>query len=166
MTIAISNGGLNPSNRNAGFHNLARSEPFSPETIEEVTAACIAEMEAAGIKPFVFGHVMGRSEVPTKAMGQFGMWGFERAWYYWRANGPGLPSDVAERLHALHGRSVRVGGHCGCPSPREWFKGFGVGSYHVDSPEGLKALVDALRSVYDPATDPDASPRTGKIEAT
>lgn len=160
--VIVQSGGLCPSNRGAGFPNLARSEPFSDAVVEEVTAACVAEMESAGIAPYVFGHLFGKSEVPSKAMGQFGMWGFKRAWYYWVAEGPGLPVEVAERLHAEHGRAVRVSGHCGCPSPREWYKGFGVGSYHVDSQEGLKALVDALRSVYDPATDPDVSPRTGK----
>lgn len=76
------------------------------------------------------------------------MWQFERAWYYWRASGPGLPVEIAERLHAKHGQVVRVGGHCGCPSPREWYKGFGVGLYHIDTQDGLNALADALRIVY------------------
>jgi hypothetical protein len=73
--------------------------------------------------------------------------------------------EAAERLHATHGTQVRVDGHCGCPSPREWFKGFGVGHYHVDTPAGLKALADAIRSVYDASKDPDATPRTGKVAA-
>lgn len=143
------------------FPNLARHEPFTSDVIGTVTAVCIAELEDAGIKPHVFGGRIS-GEVPTMAMGEFGLWGFRRAWYYWIAEGPGLPAIVADRLHETHGRAVRVDGHCGCPSPGEWFKGFGVGLYHVDTPDGLKALVDALRTVYDPALEVDPSPRTGQ----
>lgn len=160
--LIITSPGISPSNRNAGFPNLARGKPASLDVIEEVSDICEAELLAAGIMPHRFGSLLSeRAEVPSKVMGQFGMWGFKRAWYYWIAEGPGLPVEIAEKLHAEYGGQVRVDGHCGCPSPREWFKGFGVGSYHIDGPKGLKALVDALRSVYDPATDPDASPRTG-----
>lgn len=146
-----------------GFPNLARREA-TPEVFAEVTAIAEAELIAGGIKctrmPF------GRGEVPSGAFGSLSMWGFERCWYYWSAKGPGLPLEVAERLHASHGKDVRVDGHCGCPSPREWFKGFGVGAYHIDTPEGLKALADALLSVYDASKDPDATPRTGGLHAS
>lgn len=152
-SVTISSPGLNPSNRNAGFPNLARGKA-TPEVFAEVTAIAEAELIAAGIKytPMPFG----RGEVPSGAFGSLSMWAFERRWYYWSATGPGLPVDVAEKLHESHGRQVRVAGHCACPSPREWYKGFGVGSYHIDTPEGLKALADALLSVYDGAKDPDA----------
>ena len=164
MTLVISSGGLNPSNRDAGFPNLARGFQHSPADIAEVTAICKAELEAAGITVTVLAFFPGKhGEVPSNAFGSLSMWGFERAWYYWRANGPGLPVEVAERLHAAHGTQVRVDGHCGCPSPREWAKGFGIGSYHVDTPEGLKALADALLSVYDASKDPSATPRTGRL---
>jgi len=129
------------------FPNLARHDP-SPEEIEAVTAICKAELEAAGIKPHVFGGLYGTSEVPSKCMGGLSMWSFERAWYYWRAKGPGIPPDVAERLHATHGKVVRVDGHCGCPSPLEWAHGFAIGSYHIDTPEGLTALAATLRSIW------------------
>lgn len=145
MTLAISSAGINPSNRGAGFPNLARRDPTADD-IERVTAICKAELEAAGIDPHVWSFRID-GEVPTKAMGSLSMWGFKRAWYYWTAEGPGIPPDIAEKLHATHGTQVRVAGHCGCPSPREWFKGFGVGNYHVDTPEGLKALADTIRSV-------------------
>ena len=35
------------------------------------------------------------------------------------------------------------------PSPLEWFKGLAVGSYHVDSPEGLKALADTIKKIVE-----------------
>ena len=159
--LTISTGGLNPSNRAAGFPNLARGQNPSPEMIAEVTAVADAELRAAGINVSDIRFPV-RGEVPAQTFGLLSMWSFERAWYYWRANGPGLPVEVAEQLHATHGKVCRVDGHCGCPAPREWFKGFGVGSYHVDSPEGLKALADAIRSVYDASKDPNATPRTGK----
>jgi len=158
-TLTISGPGLNPSNRDAGFPNLARGQNPPIEVIAEVTATCEAELKAAGINVHIMSMVR-RSEVPSQAIGTLSMWAFERCWYYWSARGPGLPVEVAERLHISHGTQVRVDGHCGCPSPREWFKGFGVGSYHIDTPAGLKALADALRSVYDATQDPDATPRT------
>ena len=162
MSTTISTGGLNPSNRDARFPNEARGQNPSLEVIAEVTATCEAELKAAGINVTIFPSPL-RGEVPSCAFGSLSMWKFERAWYYWMASGPGLPVEVAEKLHATHGTVCRVDGHCGCPAPRDWFKGFGVGSYHVDSPEGLKALADAIRSVYDANIDPDATPRTGKV---
>lgn len=162
-TLVISSPGLNPSNRGAGFPNLARRGDPPQEEIDEVTEICKAELLAAGINPYIISMFPGgRGEVPTNAIGTLTMWGFQRRWYYWSASGPGLPIEVSERLHASHGTVVRVDGHCGCPSPREWFKGFGVGSYHIDSPEGLKALADAILSVYDPSKDPKHDPRHGE----
>ncbi|SEC01498.1 hypothetical protein [Bradyrhizobium erythrophlei] len=125
--------------------NLARSNP-SPEEIDAVTAVCRSELEAAGIKPFESTVFLG-GEVPSRAIGELASWGFRRAWYYWVAEGPGIPPHIAEELHAKHGNDVRVDGHCGCPSPREWHKGFAVGRYHVDTQEGLNALADTIRSV-------------------
>lgn len=156
VPLVISNGGLNPSNRDSGFPNLARpKEPdgkWAEDVLREVSAICKGELRAAGIKTFELGFALD-GEVPNSIHGSLSMWGFTRNWYYWIAKGPGLPVEVAERLHATHGQQVRVAGNCCCPSPREYFKGFGVGSYHVDSPEGLKALADALRSVYDESAE-------------
>jgi hypothetical protein len=161
-TLIVSGGGLCPSNRGAGFPNLAREQNPPEEVIAEVTATAVAELEAAGINTHTLKGIHQGSEVPSDAFGSLSMWGFRRAWYYWMCEGPGLPVEVAEKLHAAHGTKVRVDGNCNCPAPREWFKGFGVGRYHVDSPEGLKALADAIRSVYDASKDPDATPRSGK----
>lgn len=135
------------------MQNLARAEK-TPEVIEEVTAICRAELLAAGIKPFEFGFLLSDvGEVPSRCRGSLSGWSFRRAWYYWVAEGPGIPPEIAERLHATHGKVVRVSGHCGCPSPTEWHHGFAVGMYHVDSAEGLKALADTLRSIWDNPQD-------------
>lgn len=111
---------------------------------------CRAELLAAGITPLEIEIFRGKGgEVPTKIRGAsdpFG-WGFRRAWYYWVAEGPGIPPSYAAVLHEAHGTDVRVAGHCGCPSPLEWHKGFAVGLYHVDTAEGLKALADTIRQV-------------------
>jgi hypothetical protein len=113
----------------------------------DVDAALSDELSAAGITVHDLGPVMKdlcRSEVKTSIVGGLHGWQFKRAWYYWTAEGPGLPPSYATPLHESHGRVVRVAGHCGCPSPLEWFNGFAVGSYHVDTPDGLLALAAAL----------------------
>jgi len=107
-----------------------------------------AELESAGIEVFKANWLRDSSgEVKTSVKGDLHGWTFERAWYYWRCNGPGIEVAAAEKLHAAHGQTVRVAGHCGCPSPREWFKGLACGSYHVDDAAGLKALADTIRSL-------------------
>ncbi len=88
-------------------------------------------------------------EVKTSVRGSLHGWTFERAWYYWVAKGPGIEVAAAEKLHASHGKDVRVAGHCGCPGPLEWYKGLAWGSYHVDTSEGLKALVDTIKSLVE-----------------
>jgi hypothetical protein len=144
------------------FPNLAmRTDPMpSAEVLEELDQTVEAELHAAGLVSMAanFGPQicnmfrMAAGEVPTKHVGMFpdgsGIgWTFKRAWYYWVCSGPGIPPDDANKLHAIHGRQVRVDGHCGCPSPEECFKGFAVGLYHVDTPEGLAALVKTLLEV-------------------
>ena len=106
------------------------------------------ELEAAGID--VHEHEFMRrnsGEVKTAIMGSLYGWSFKRAWYYWVAEGPGIDVVTAEQLHATHGRTVRVDGHCGCPSPSEWFHGLACGNYHVDDSEGLKALADTIKGL-------------------
>lgn len=127
------------------FPNLARHHD-GREPDQEVNAAVEQELLAADIIPKRIG-ITWPGEVPTSIIGSLGPWGFKRAWRYWVAEGPGIPVGEAERLHATHGQVVRVAGHCGCPSPREWFKGFGVGCYHVDTQEGLNALADVIRGI-------------------
>lgn len=106
-----------------------------------------AELEKAGIT--IERHEMFRNqgEVSTAVVGTLHGWLFKRAWYYWTAEGPGIELAAAEALHEQHGNSVRVDGHCGCPSPREWFKGLACGNYHVDDQEGLNALAETIRSL-------------------
>jgi hypothetical protein len=77
-------------------------------------------------------------------------WGFERRWYYYACEGPGIPPEKAEEFHQTWGTQVRVEGHCGCPSPLEYCHGFAVSSYHIDTQEGLNAFVDLLRSIWRP----------------
>jgi len=108
----------------------------------------IRELKYAGIEYTKFSRPFD-GEVPTSVIGEIkgSGWGFERAWTYWVCRGPGIPADVAEKLHKEYGQVVRVAGHCGCPSPKEWYKGFGVGLYHVDTLEGLKALADVIKGI-------------------
>lgn len=139
MAVTISSG-LSTSARPRMFSNLA-----GRRGIDDIVKA---ELAAAGIKMEVLGDWFANrktTEVHTGVIGDLHGWVFERAWYYWIAKGPGLPPAYATPLHAAHGREVRVDGHCGCPSPLEWHKGFAVGCYHVDTPAGLKALADALK---------------------
>lgn len=107
-----------------------------------------AELTAAGIT--VMSHkifLVSSGEVKSSVIGELFGWTFKRAWTYWIATGPGIDLVSAERLHLAHGRTVRVDGHCGCPSPGEWFKGLACGSYHVDDQEGLNALADTIRGL-------------------
>lgn len=156
---------LNPSNAIAAranpgrtmFPNLARrrEQPETTKTLDEWTAACRLvdeqvkkELEAAGIKAAHGEWLRDNREVPAAYLGALCCWGFRRAWYYWVATGPGVPPDKAEAFHKDWGTQVRVDGHCGCPSPAEWFNGFAVGHYHIDTQEGLNAFAALLRSIY------------------
>lgn len=82
-------------------------------------------------------------------------WKFSRAWYYWIAEVQyenaeyGIPVGLAEDFHSVYGKEVRVAGHCGCPSPKEWYKGKPCICYHVDTPRGFEALVQLLKRRYD-----------------
>lgn len=106
------------------------------------------ELETAGIKIVRMPESWRAREVETVIAGELNQWGFQRAWYYWVCEGPGIPPDIAEELHKEFGQKVRVSGHCGCPSPLEWYHGFAVGLYHVDTQRGLNALADVLRKIY------------------
>jgi len=105
------------------------------------------ELRTAGIEVLHHEFSRDQEEVRTSVRGSLHGWFFVRAWYYWTARGPGIPPKYADELHERCGKEVRVDGHCGCPSPQEWFKGFAVGQYHVDSQEGLNALADTIRKV-------------------
>lgn len=109
-----------------------------------------AELEAAGITVHRMDVFRNRNgEVKTSVLGELHGWGFERSWHYWICDGPGIECAIAEKLHESHGKSVRVDGHCGCPSPRAWFGGLACGRYHVDDSEGLKALADVIKGIVE-----------------
>ena len=131
-----------------------------------------AELHAAGIQTFQeaegkpHGYLAdllrsGSGEVKTSVRGILHGWVFERAWYYWAAKGPGIEVEAAERLHATNGKAVRVDGHCGCPSPREWFKGLACGFYHVDDAEGLRALADCIKGLVARSKTPNVRAEAG-----
>lgn len=133
------------------FPNKAGDHANTDEILRaELKAAGIPTLqEVEGKEPEYLADFLREKsgEVKTSVIGYLNGWKFERAWYYWRCSGPGIEVSAAERLHAAHGKTVRVAGHCGCPSPREWFKGLACGSYHVDDSEGLKALADTIREL-------------------
>lgn len=108
----------------------------------------IKELTEAGIEVKYYAK-MPPGEVPANVYGELNGWTFERAWYYWIATGPAIPTTIAETLHATHGQEVRVEGHCGCPSPSEYCGDQGVSSYHVDSQKGLNALAKTISSIKD-----------------
>jgi hypothetical protein len=109
------------------------------------------ELNIAGV-PFEEFDLFKKSngEVPSSIIGLLDGWEFRRAWYYWVVSSTKntLLFKYADPLHESFGKDVRVDGHCGCPSPREWCKApwqMGVNFYHVDSQEGLNALVNAIK---------------------
>ncbi len=116
---------------------------------EDSDAVLAAELEAAGIEVLCLEALRGSrtTEVATAVRGDLHGWSFERAWYYWKANGPGIPIDEALDLDMRHGRVVRANGDCGCRGPLFWNHGLATGSYHVDSQEGLNALADTIRAL-------------------
>lgn len=140
----LSSCGESMSERTKTFQNLAGNHNSDDQCIEELTLAGI---------PFTRMPecIRERREVPTVVIGELFMWGFHRAWRYWVAEGPGIPPEHAGLLHEQFGTECRVDGHCGCPSPREWFHGFAVGRYHVDTQAALNALAETLKKVWVPA---------------
>jgi len=134
----------------------------------DIDDALASELEAAGIEAFRLSLLKdGSREVDTEVRGGLHGWRFERAWYYWRCTGPGIEVAAAERLHASHGKDVRVAGHCGCPSPTEWHHSLAV-DYHVDTPAGLKALADTIKALVNRAkspSDPSSTRNDVTVEA-
>ncbi|WP_122531510.1 MULTISPECIES: CYTH domain-containing protein [Pseudomonas] len=132
------------------FPNMAGHHP-------DIDSVLRQELTQAGIEVHSLQFLLnGKSEVNTSIRGSLHGWEFERSWSYWVATGPGIDADTADALHNTHGNTVRIGGHCGSPSPREFFQGLGCGHYHVDDQQGLKALADAILSVVK-ANAPDSS---------
>lgn len=125
---------------------------LTQQEYRELDEELAAELEEAGIVVQYWPDVFEDrdQEVPSVTRGLLGGWLFKRAWGYWIAKGPGIPLSHAGPLHEKFGTVVRVAGNCTCPSPAEWFRGFACDHYHVDTPEGLKALADTIKAVLLP----------------
>ena len=139
---------------NRNFVNFPNVAGRGDEALDEQLAA---ELLAAGIQTVILPASLREHygvEVKSVIVGDLHGWSFKRAWRYWVAEGPGVPFGPATALHETHGASARVAGHCGCPSPLEWYKGLGVGNYHVDGPDGLKALAETNKQVVADASGP------------
>lgn len=116
----------------------------------ELKAAGIPTLqEDAGNPPDYLADMLRRNsgEVKTSVIGVLHGWEFKRAWYYWMCEGPGIEIAAAELLQEQYGSVARAYGDCACRGPRFWCNGLACGSYHVDSPEGLKALADTIRDL-------------------
>lgn len=48
------------------------------------------------------------------------------------------------------GKQVRVNGDCACRGAEFWGEGFSIGSYHIDTPEGLRAFIQLLGKIHKP----------------
>lgn len=145
MSLNPSNGIAQRANPKAHvFPNLARSG--SPEDNPDIDRQIEKELTEAGIEIHRF-HIRTTGEVPTELTAISHGWKFERRWYYYAAEGPGISPEKAEAFHAEWGTQVRVEGHCGCPSPLEYCHGFAVSSYHIDTQEGLNAFVKLLEKI-------------------
>ena len=145
MSLSPSNGISEQITGRKAFPNIAGMGREDPGGTDALLAH---ELSVAGIPSTSFPECLRYKNEPCSVtVGVLEGWLFQRAWYYWIVTGPGMPVEDAMRLHEVHGTSVRVEGHCGCPSPLEYRKGWPVTTYHVDNPEGLKALADAIRDV-------------------
>ncbi len=144
---------------NMNFPNKAGDHADTDDILRaELKAAGIPTLqEDAGEPPEKWATLLRSQsgEVKTSIRGSLCGWKFERGWYYWKCEGPGIEVGVAEELHAKFGKVVRVAGHCGCPSPIEWYKGLAVGDYHVDTPDGLKALADTIKMLANRVKTPE-----------
>jgi len=122
---------------------------------DDTDAILRLELKAAGIQTIQenAGHDetsfsflrKASGEVKNSVRGVLHGWVFERAWYYWSARGPGIDFEHAMGIWRDYGDEVRVSGDCACRSPHFWYKGLAAGFYHVDSPEGLLVLANAIR---------------------
>jgi hypothetical protein len=129
------------------FNNYAGLGKHHPKDVDRNLTL---ELVTAGIEPQPmpesFREKQG-GECYTVVIGQLYGWTFRRAWYYWMAEGPGVPAQYAMELFKHHGSDVRVGGHAGSPSPLEYAQGFPITHYHIDTQDGLSALAEVIRRI-------------------
>ena len=103
-----------------------------------------------------------KGECQYTIIGKLKGWIFTRAWYYWIAETDeenALPLPIALEMHnkkypdemfdheqtmGKYGNSIRVGGHCGCPSPKDYDV---TDCYHIDSQEGLNEFARVLNAL-------------------
>ena len=90
-------------------------------------------------------------ECNTRVMGILHQWSFERSWCYWICSGPGVPLDLAIELNKYYADTVRVDGYAGGRCPIEAGAGGGINLYHVDSHDGLLALVSTINKMAEQA---------------
>jgi len=135
------------------FPNLAGDHDTTDDILTaELNAAGIPTLEQTEgpLSDIVRKFIRDQSgEVKTSVIGYLHGWEFKRAWYYWVAKGPGIEITDAEELQKKFGTVVRANGDAGCRGPRFWFKGLACGMYHVDTPEGLKALADTIKHIVE-----------------
>lgn len=87
--------------------------------MEDCDRFILHELARSGIKPLEIERTTG--EVPYSFVGTLGDIRFTRAWRYWMVKCK-IPLAVAEALYAdpVGKGDVRVAGHAGAPSPKEW----------------------------------------------
>lgn len=107
------------------------------------------EMEEAGLKTTMqFEGYQETNECKLRITGSLGPWIFTRSWYYWVAKGPGINIEQAIQLNEKYRTVVRADGYAdGIEDLWEHCKGFAVGTYHIDTQEGLNAFAELLRKI-------------------
>jgi hypothetical protein len=137
--------------------------PGAAEIVKDITQIVRAELVAAGIPGEMdkegrigcYDLALGgldwvKGEVPTGLVGFFNKWKFERRWYYYAAEGAGIPPEFAVPFDKEWGKEARVNGDCACRGAEFWGEGFAISNYHIDTPQGLKAFVELLAKIYAP----------------
>lgn len=101
---------------------------------------CARELDLAGV-PWIDGPIYG--ETKQSVIGVLHGWVFTRSWYYWsvRSSGKALSYTRADLLNKSMGTEVRAYGYAGGTSLEAELPL----SYHVDTQEGLMALVAFIR---------------------
>lgn len=111
------------------------------------------ELEEAGIEIFVQPEFFANNnECKLRTVGTLGPWLFTRRWYYWAAEGPGINIEQAVTFNEKWGKEVRAAGFAGgIEDLYDYFNGFAVNSYHIDSQEGLNAFSALLKQIMQDA---------------
>lgn len=121
---------------------------YAGDKDEALDVALKEELETAGFEILEMPESMrSKREVGTRIVGILHGWSLTRAWYYWVAEGPGIPVEEAVKLQESHGKQVRANGDCVARGPLFWNKGFPTTMYHIDTAEGLKAFADVVHGI-------------------